>query len=485
MADKLTKVRDLSDDELAAFHRMRRSVISHETWNRKRTKIHEAKRKLELVGFSIPENMYDFQTPVGWGEKTITVPHSRVRPDGFTSRLDGAKWVDELNDVVSSPFHQMIERRWVHSSMLHGVAFAFVVPGENADDEPIRYVKSATDATCERDPRTEVVSAALERLTPRTWILFLPGYMVEVGRVGGRWCAVSEDEVLPEGLVPCEPMPWAATTDQPMGRSRITRPLIGYMQQGVRTMLRQEANAEFYSSPQRALMGADEAHFTDENGEKISPLKALIGAIWALPDVWDEDEGKLVRPDLKQLQQATMTPHTDMLRSIASMVASETTIPLTYLGVVHDQPASAEAILAAESDMVAMLGSELPAVGVARSRFAAKIAAVQQNDYSSSMRRDLRLLRARFMDPGTPTLAARADAGQKFVSTFPDGDPEVAMEVYGLPVDQIERQLAYMRRQESAGLLDRVLASQGVGVASNAGSDAAEPGTSDAAVLEG
>ena len=60
-------------------------------------------------------------------------------------------------------------------------------------------------------------------------------------------------------------------------------------------MLRQEVTAEFFSAPQRALLGADEAHFTGPDGKRISPLEALIGGMWALPDVFDEDEQKLVR----------------------------------------------------------------------------------------------------------------------------------------------------------------------------------------------
>ena len=450
------KVRELTGEEAAKFQAMLAKIQRHASRNRLRSALEGAKKRLDDVGFSIPENALSWQVPVGWGEKTITVPASRIRPEGFTTSLVSNPFGD-LQELAETHFHQALERRWSRSSMLHGVSFAFVVPSAVAGDPPIRFVKSAIEATAITDPRTDEVLAALELLSRTNANLYMPGYTVEVALLDGAWVAVSANHIGVKGLVPCTPQAWARTTERPFGRSRITRPLMGFMDQAVRTMLRQETNAEFYSAPQRALMGADEIHFTGPDGQKISPLEALIGGIWALPDVYDEDEQRNIRPELKQLQQATMQPHVDMLRSIASMVASETTIPINYLGVVHDQPASAEAILAAESDMVAMLEAELPEIGAARTDFAGKVWAMETGEHTPAMRKDLRSLKARFRDPGTPTLAARADAGGKYVTAFPEGDPEVAMEVYGLRPDQIARNLAHSKRASAASAIDALI----------------------------
>lgn len=472
-------IRSLTEDESAVLGLMVARVSKHRRLNRLRTDYHDGKKELDRVGFSIPPHMVKgFQTPLGWDEKAVSVPTSRVRPDGFTNRVSGSL-MDDLEDITATDFHLKLERQWVRSAMQLGCAFAFVTPGETDEDDPVRTIQPATRATAEVNPRTGEVLAALEIVDGTNVLLYMPGYTLDLVMDQGRW-KVTEEIAGIDGMVPCSVYGWDATVEQPFGRSRITRPLMGFTDIGVRTLLRQEVTAEFYSAPQRALMGADEVHFTNAKGERISPLQALIGGIWALPDVWDEDEGKNVRAELKQLSQASMQPHVDMLRSVACMVSSETTIPLGYLGVVHDQPSSADAILASESDMVAMIEAELNGFGAARADFAKKCLAVKNGEWTASMRKDLRRLKARFMDPGTPTLAARADAGQKFVSTFPDGDPEVAMEVYGLPQDQIERQLAYMRRQESAGLLDRVLSSQGDGGTADAEPGAPMSGGSDA-----
>lgn len=44
------------------------------------------------------------------------------------------------------------------------------------------------------------------------------------------------------------------------------------------------------------------------------------------------------KPTMQQLQQASMTPHADMLRTIALMVSSETDIPVNDLGITMDNP---------------------------------------------------------------------------------------------------------------------------------------------------
>ncbi|RKW71757.1 phage portal protein [Galactobacter caseinivorans] len=453
---ELLKPREMTPEEAAVFGKLWGQVVAHTRRNMLRSDYHNSKKRLERVGFSVPPHMVDFQTPIGWAEKTVTVPAARVRPDGYTSSVKSGL-SRELDEITGTDAHRALERQWTRSAMQHGVSFAFVTPNDDPEGEPIRTLRPASKATATVDPRTGEVTAALEMVSTTQTLMYLPGLTLRVERVRGPWMVLDEYVGIKD-LVPCSVLPWDASLERPMGRSRITRPLMGFIDNGVRTMLRQEVQAEFFSAPQRSLLGAQPEHFQDDQGNKIDPLKALIGGIWALPDVFDEDEQKLVRPAIQQLQQASMQPHSDMLRTIAAMVSSETTMPLAYLGVVHDNPSSADAILASESDMVAMIENELPSIGAARVDYARKILAVKHGELTPAMSKDLTSLRAGFRDPGTPTLAARADAGQKYVSTFPDGDPEVAMEVYGLRPDQIERNLAHARKVDASSAIDALLA---------------------------
>lgn len=47
-----------------------------------------------------------------------------------------------------------------------------------------------------------------------------------------------------------------------------------------------------------------------------------------------------------------MQPHTDYMRSLAARFSGETNVPISTLGVIHDQPASAEAIYAASEPLI-------------------------------------------------------------------------------------------------------------------------------------
>lgn len=58
-------------------------------------------------------------------------------------------------------------------------------------------------------------------------------------------------------------------------------------------------------------------------------------------------------PQFGQLTQGSMQPHIDYMRSLAVRFSGETNVSLSELGVVSDNPSSAEAIYAAKEALVA------------------------------------------------------------------------------------------------------------------------------------
>lgn len=452
-------VRDLTKDEAAAFSRMSMVVHVKSRRNKLRSGFMEAKKRLDKIGFSIPPNMIDFQTPLGYCSKAVTVPSKRIRPDGFTlATVTDLK--AEIDDILTDNYFAMVERMAIESSLEHSVAFIFATPGDTSLGEPkvIVAARTALEATAEVDARTNRVTAALEVVSANVKaLLYLPGRTLLVERVGGVW-KVTKEYTYNHKRVTCTPYVWGRSLKRPFGHSRISRPLMGFSENGVRTMLRMETNAEFFSAPQRALLGADGIHFKDEDGKPISPLSILIGSIWGIPDVKDPDTDEMIRPALEQLSQASMQPHSEMMRTIAQQVSSETSIPVSYLGVISDNPASADAIRAAESDLMAVIEGEFDSIGMSRTDLARNVAAVLHDEWTDGMEKDLRGLRARFLDPGTPTIAARADSGSKFATTFPDADPEVAMEMYGMNGSQIQRMLTYKNKLQGTNKLAAMVA---------------------------
>lgn len=455
----LDVVRGLDEDEALAFQRMLSVIRKKSGRNVLRTSYVESKKRLDKIGFSVPPHMVDFQTPIGWASKGCTVPASRIRPDGFTLPRTSSL-LDELHEVLEDNNLASIERMAIESSLEHAVAFLFVSRGDTSFGEPeiIVTARTALEATAEVDAWTGRVAHALEFMSPTATLLHFPGRSMRVAMDNGKWIVTDEYRGVPNHI-PCIPYVWGKTLTRPFGRSRVTRPLMGYIDRGVRTMLRQEVTAEFFSAPQRGLLGADESHFTGPDGKRISPLQALMGGIWALPDVYDEDTDTLNRPALQQLQQASMQPHSEMLKTIGLMVSSELSIPVSYLGIISDNPASAEAIMANESDMVAMVEYQRElSYRPARESLARSILAVKYGGITPGMVAELRGLTAHFADAGTPTRSSRADAATKYAMAFPNGDPEVAMEEYGLTKSQIERNLAYAKRVAAGQRLSALVA---------------------------
>lgn len=473
----LDSPRLLDDVENKAFRAMLRTIRQKASRNTLRAKYIDDKKRLDKIGFSVPPNMVDFQTPIGWAYKGIVTPSSRIRPDGFTLPRE-SKLLDRVNETFEDNYLGSVERMAIESSLHHGVSFIFVTPGDEAAGEPqvVTAARTALEATAVVDPRTNKVLSALELNSRSEALLYLPGRTLRVELRSREWRVTEEYNGVPN-YVPCIPYIWGWSLSRPMGRSRVTRPLMGHIDKGVRTMLRQEVNAEFFSAPQRALLGAEEEHFTDAKGNRISPLDALVGGVWALPNTRDEETGDLVKPTLQQLSQASMQPHSEQLRTIGLMVASELSMPVGYLGIIHDNPSSADAILASESDMVAMVEYQRDlSYGLAHENLARAILAVAEGEMSPAMISELRGLKANFANAGTPTHSARADSALKYTQAFPNGDPQVAMEEYGLSKAQIERNLTYAKAAQAGQRLDALVA---------ASKASASPVFSDSAALTG
>jgi hypothetical protein len=184
---------------------------------------------------------------------------------------------------------------------------------------------------------------------------------------------------------------------------------MAFTDMAVRTMLRQEVSAEFYSSPQRYMLGADPSMFRDAQGNPIPTWEAMLGGLLVAPDNTDEEvpEGADRRVTVGQFPQMTMQPHTDQLRSIAMMFTGESSIPINYLGIIHDNPSSAEAIYANEADLVSVAEDEQVSLSPARESLARNVLIALNDGLPESMARDLRGLKSKWRDASTPTRQAQ------------------------------------------------------------------------------
>ncbi|MEG2699035.1 MAG: hypothetical protein RR951_08900 [Ruthenibacterium sp.] len=124
------------------------------------------------------------------------------------------------------------------------------------------------------------------------------------------------------------------------GHSRISRACMGIMQGALRTVKRSEISAEFYSFPQKYILGLS---------PEADPMDKWRATLSTMLDFRKDDDGE--KPVVGQFTQQSMSPYTEQLRTFAALFAGETGLTLDDLGFVTDNPSSAEAIKASHENL--------------------------------------------------------------------------------------------------------------------------------------
>lgn len=222
---------------------------------------------------------------------------------------------------------------------------------------------------------------------------------------GATWSATYADNRMGRPLM--EPMSYEPTIMRPFGKSRISRAVMSITMDKLREDLRSEISAEFNAAPQKYLLGADEDAFD------MDRYRAYVGNIFVATKDEDGDV-----PQFGQLPQVSLQPHVDYARSLASQFSGETSIPLHALGVVTDNPTSAEAMAAAERDMV-QLAQNLNRTNAQSLRNVALMALAIDRGVGvalDDLDDDELSLGVNWHDPSMPNIAAQADAWVKMAS---------------------------------------------------------------------
>lgn len=131
-------------------------------------------------------------------------------------------------------------------------------PGDTQSDEPdvVIQARSAEWTTAIWDKRRRAISAFLAIVdtdsvgAPKEMVLMLPGKVLMLRKVlYGGW--IIDRRPVKTQRILAEMFPYDPQLDRPFGRSRITREVRYLTDAGVRTLVRTETGAEFFTSPQR------------------------------------------------------------------------------------------------------------------------------------------------------------------------------------------------------------------------------------------
>lgn len=321
---------------------------AHQPQNDLRGLYYLGKRSLSAagkLGFAMPPSLEKLAIPIGWPAKAVSALEHRLDIRGFLipedpDRDDGIDEIVRDNDLL-------LESSMAHTAgLIHGAAFVTVSAGDQQAGEPpaIIAARSAREATALWSKRSRQVTAGLTINSgngidePPQATLWLPHQVITITKSRAGYQVQRTPHQL--GRVPMELLAFRPYLENEHGQPRINDVVMGLTDAAVRTVLRMEGTAEFFSFPQRYALGANKDDFENT-------FKVYLNRLLALGR---DDEGNL--PELGEFKSSSPEPHIAQLRALGAQFAGEVGVPLNQLGIVQDNPSSADAIRAAESELI-------------------------------------------------------------------------------------------------------------------------------------
>lgn len=446
----------LSEDELNELRILLDVWKSKARRNALRSMYYEGKNRLKDLGIAIPPNLQYVDSVVGWPAKAVDTLASRSIFDGFTvAGADDDEDPFELRPLLQENEFDLLYAQAVTSELVHSCSFITVTRGLPGDPDVLFSLREAEFTGALWDHRRQVIrsAVAVTDLTPEpphepTEItMYLMDVVITCQRVKGRWVVVDRAPVI-LGRPPIEPLPFQPSGRRPFGRSRISREVMALADMSQRGALRADILMEFNTAPPRFLMGADDSAF------KNSKWTAYMDRILAISKDEDGDA-----PTFGQLSQLSPQGAITYMQHLAARFAGATGVPLSSLGIVQDNPASAEAIQAAKDDLVTT-AQHMNRVNSGRLANVARMGvAVRDGVSMDDLPESASTLRGKFRNPAVPSVVSQSDAMVKQIAAIPWlAETTVALEELGYDESQIMRLLADRRRMRQSGVLDQLIA---------------------------
>jgi hypothetical protein len=395
----------LSIDELDLVTHLRKKLTRHDAKNAELERYYEGKNRLKDMRISIPPQLSEVNSVVGWAGTTIQVLEERLDFEGYIAPDTlGLQDIYRANDLdVESGLGHI-------DSLVFGTSFAVVGAGMEGEANPLITIESPKRMTGIYDLRLRRMTAALSlhrdyNGTPESGALYLPNVTIYLQFVKDVPFDVMRDEHN-MGRLPVVAIVNNPRSSDPHGRSEITRAVRSYTDSAMRTLLGAEVAREFYSAPQRYILGADEDVFQDSDGNNLDPWKVYQGRLLGIPT---NQDGQM--PVVGQFAANDPRPYFDQIRAYATLLAAETAIPASYLGFQTDNPSSADAIRQMEARLVKRAERRQKQFGRAWTEVARLALLVR--DGVIPLEADL--IRPSWRDPSTPTRAAAADEAVKLI----------------------------------------------------------------------
>ena len=450
---QIAQARGLRGQDRALVLRLVDEWRVHVTRNELRHTYYTMHNKLIDLGISVPPELKNLNAACGWGKKCVDVMVEHSKFDGFTVADPEAQ--RELDAIVRDCKMRPKYRKAATSALEQCFALWFVSRDEAGRARVNAYPANVCGVTwdyAKDDIEAACFVVSLKTLqggyTVPDWInVVTDEYLIRIkAQPGGIWAAEYEPHGL--GRVPCFAMAYEPTLHRPLGTSRITREVMGYIDSAVRANVNEEIASAFAASAQKYLLGTDGDPF-----ENITKWQAFIGNIFNI----DKDEDGDV-PTFGQLPQPSMQPLSDHWRLLCGRMSAATGIHVSQFGQVHDNPASSDAIYAENEPLILKVKDWNEDAGSVLSDVAIALLATNRGVSFDAIRAENIGVESRFRNPSMPTLAQQTDSSVK-IAAMVDGFSmtETFWEMNGFGAEERSRIMRELRRVQGDRLLMQLI----------------------------
>ena len=407
--------------------------------NMERYAYYDGRNRLKDFGISTPPELLSVETVVGWPNKAVMAMATRSRFDGFTasaSEVQGA--LDEMSrrSRLATKYRQTVEAMGVYGCSFATVGMAGA--GARIDMWDAEHAAALWDEAKGRVAYGMTISLDIDG--PLALTLYDEGANVYLWRDGMRWRWEAAPHSMGRPLM--DSFAYRPTQRKPFGQSRITRAVMSITDSAVRCALGGDISFQFAVAPQKVLLGADREAFQGK-----TKWEAYIGNIMGVG--YNGVDG--VMPQFMQMQQASMQQYVDFMRSLAARFSGETNVPISQLGVIHDNPSSAEAIYAASEPLIIEC-QDLNDGNRETIRTLSQMAmAAEQGVPLAELPDEWRDFTPNFTNPAMPSIVSMADAAVKLAGVVPGfAGTNAFWKMVGVPEDarrEIDDQVAQANAQ--------------------------------------
>lgn len=286
---------------------------------------------------------------VNFPRRAVTALAERLDVNGF--RRDGAADADAGLWGLWRRNRMPDQSAQAHlDALVYGRSYALV--WADAAGVPTITVESPLQMTAAHDPATRRVTAALKRWTDAEnmahAVLYTPEKIyrlngprtLDVSMFSGTGWTVAETLDNPLGVVPVVPIINRGRLMDTEGVSEM-RDILGLTDALGKTMQDALVTSEAQARPKRWVTGLEVEE--DEDGNPVDPFSDDTLKAWLSES-----------PETKfgQFPGADLTPYANMAATITQQIGALTGLPPHFLGLSGSEPASSDAIYAAEAPLV-------------------------------------------------------------------------------------------------------------------------------------